>query len=300
MLNTIPDKNNICCIIITYHPDIKFAERLQRILTQLDNIVIVDNNSDINEVNMLRELCTQYNIELIENCRNMGIATALNQGIDRAQVYNYKWALLFDQDTIVIDGMIQELIDVYQSCDFKQQIGIIGSNYYDLNSSIVNINNKTMSGNKWIEMKTVITSGSLLSIPVFSKVGRFRDEFFIDSVDLEYCLRVHAKGYRVITTVKPITIHSLGRTTMHSVLWKKTGTSNHSALRRYYMVRNNLVLIKEYIFKEPIWAYKTIVSLIKRMLLVILFEQDKVTKVKFMLRGLICGILNKMGSYKDS
>jgi len=58
----------------------------------------------------------------------------------------------------------------------------------------------------------------------------------------------------------PITERSLGETEIHWLLWRKTGTLNHSALRRYYMTRNHILLAKEYIFSEPSWVLVTYIG----------------------------------------
>lgn len=42
------------------------------------------------------------------------------------------------------------------------------------------------------ERKTLITSGMLIPLSLFGKIGMFREDYFIDSVDHEFCLRARA------------------------------------------------------------------------------------------------------------
>jgi len=49
-------------------------------------------------------------------------------------------------------------------------------------------------------------------------IGVFREEFFIDRVDFEYCLRAKARGYCVIRTRKPLMSHTIGTPTAHRLL----------------------------------------------------------------------------------
>src|SRR6202044_2225279 len=98
----------------------------------------------------------------------------------------------------------------------------------------------------WEEVKSVITSGSLIPLAVHAAVGAFRDEFFIDYVDSEYCFRARAQGYRVIRTTQPLMSHTIGAPTRHSLLGLSKWTTNHSPDRRYYIARNDTVMLREY------------------------------------------------------
>ena len=41
-----PSRNNICAVVVTYHPDIKLRERIEQIRYQVDKLLIIDNNSE--------------------------------------------------------------------------------------------------------------------------------------------------------------------------------------------------------------------------------------------------------------
>lgn len=286
-----PEIGNICAVIVTYHPDNHFDERVKRIARQVDSVVIVDNNSNEESVYMIHNLSKDMKVHLILNNENLGIATAINQGVVWAKVNGYQWVLTFDQDTVVENYLVRTLIGVYETINEREKIGIIASNFRDSYSqrslSVFNSNNADYA---WEERKTVITSGSLLSIKAYDEIGPFRDEFFIDFVDLEYCLRLRSKGFKVFLACKPLMLHAIGASTLHNLLWKKTGTSNHSVIRRYYMSRNHMVLIKEYFFKEPIWVATTIFSRIKSIILICLYENFRLTKLKYILLGFLDGI----------
>src|SRR5229473_1145312 len=78
-----PKKENICAVLVTYHPDARFAERLNKIREQVSATVIVDNTPDPTLVSSLQHL-SSTEIEIIQNHENLGIGTALNQGFARA------------------------------------------------------------------------------------------------------------------------------------------------------------------------------------------------------------------------
>ncbi|MCX7748854.1 MAG: glycosyltransferase family 2 protein [Clostridia bacterium] len=292
-----PRKETICSVIITYNPDEELPRRLTRIKSQADRIVIVDNGSNQASVSRLKLLENDEKMILILNPQNEGIARALNQGIKKAQELGYAWVLLFDQDTKPHENMVEEYRKIYLEYPVKEKIGVVGANFTEVATSKKDLEFENTHGRSWIETKIVITSGSLVSIEAYHKVQGFRDGFFIDAVDFEYCLKLIHQGYKVITSVKPLMLHSLGKTTQHRFLWKVTKTTNHPPVRRYYMVRNNIVLVNEYFFKETKWCFAKILDIVKWIVLIVLFEEQKWTKLKYILKGLAHGMAGKLGRY---
>jgi rhamnosyltransferase len=86
--------------------------------------------------------------------------------------------------------------------------------------------------------------------------------------------------------------HSAGRPTPHRFLGRTVWTVNHSPQRCYYMMRNPVVLIREYAFKHPQWAINGIIGLAKWILKLTCFEDNRVTKLKFIALGTLHGLTN--------
>lgn len=287
-------KNQICAVIVTFHPDEQLKDRVDKILRQSGNVVMVDNNSSPMEIEMIKGIVSSMNnCFLIENGSNLGIAEALNRGVEFAKRKGSKWVLLFDQDTVIEDYMLESIYEVYAAYPEKDKIAVIGSNFTDTYTHKNVYGNEEDKSSLWLEMLTVITSGSFIPIDVFDRIGYFRSDFFIDHVDDEFCLRAKYKGYKILLTRKETMRHSFGATTMHKFLWRRVGTSNHSPLRRYYMTRNHIVLIKEYLTREPAWVIDTVFTRFKSFILMILFEEKRLLKLKAMLRGFINGLFGR-------
>lgn len=288
-----PIKSNTCAIVVTFNPDDGITERLSRIVSQVNKVVIVDNHSDHFSRILLKGILSCPDFILSENSVNLGVATALNIGMNWAKENQFKWALLFDQDTIVTNTMLIDLSTLFNSMNvnYRNKIAVIGSNYVDTNSQ------KTLVSNSkalWLETKTAITSGSLIPLSVYDVVGPFRDDFFIDFVDIEYCLRARAMGFTVVTSTKPMLKHTIGAISMHRLPWKITGTSNHHVVRRYFMMRNFIFVAKKYVTKEPVWVLKTLWGRIKMVVLILLFERNKSDQLKYIILGVIDGLCNKV------
>jgi rhamnosyltransferase len=295
-----PTTQTICAVVVTYHPDSGLADRIEKITRQVGQTVIVDNGSRSSCVEQIREVVERLGIHLIPNASNEGMACALNTGVRWAASQGYKWVLTLDQDTEVAPDMVDSIAEVFESYPSPERAAVIGSNYRHKGSGKVWYSEPIGHNlSPWREIETVLTSGSLISIEVFEAIGGFRDDFFVDCVDQEYCLRARAHGYRVLMTSKPVMIHGMGFPTEHRLLGRKFGTSNHSPLRRYFVARNSVILVREYLRAEPQWLFWYLWTYAKSMVLICLFEDQRILKVKSTFRGFIDGILGRRSPVGD-
>ena len=289
----LPNRKDVCAIAVTYHPDGEFPARISRVLPQVGALVIVDNGSAAAEVGMLRGITANSMISLVLNPSNLGVARALNIGIERAAALGFKWMLLLDQDSVVDDDMVQTLLKVHAAFPDRDRLAVVGSGFRDVNSkepTPINV------GDGWIEVECVITSGSLIPLAVHAAVGAFREEFFIDYVDIEYCYRARARGFRVIKTRATLMAHSIGAITRHNVLGLKKWTYNHSPDRRYYIARNDTVLLREYgQYALGLWALKSLSRCLRLCKRIALYEQMKGRKMAAVAHGWWDGVRGHLG-----
>jgi len=177
----------------------------------------------------------------------------------------------------------------------RDRLGVIGSGYREFNNPL-HVQKDAIHGDNWEEVASVVTSGSLIPLKTHVAVGAFREDFFIDHVDTEYCFRARAKGYRVIRTRRPIMSHSIGAISRHEVLWMKKWTFNHAAERRYYIARNDTVMLREfghYIF--GLWALKSFGRCVRLCKRIALYEEMKTSKIVAVAQGWWDGVRGRMG-----
>lgn len=286
----LPQKNNICCVVVTFHPDQYLPERITQALPQVNHLVVVDNHSNPAAKKMLHDLAGMYlpEIDLIENEQNLGIATALNQGASWALQHGYSWLLTFDQDSIAEPFMVDTFIDVLQTINFKNKVAVVGANYFVNKTSRPLLTGK-VSSTPWVERKTVITSGTLMSLDIYNKIGGFRDEFFIDAVDHEYCLRARANGFRVIMVLKPLMKHVVGYDAIHIPVMN-LHSFTHSPFRLYFITRNRIFLIREYFLKDPAWSVSRLLLLVCAIPLMIMRTKGKRSTLKHVFLGIFDGL----------
>ncbi len=291
---------DVCAIVVTYHPDPELPARLGAVLRQVGAAVIVDNGSGDDELAMLRELSADPKISLTLNSANLGIARALNLGIQRAAALGFAWVLLLDQDTSADEDMVQRLIGVYAAFPDKNRLAVIGSGFRDVNLKPRAAADEARGGPRgdaaWEDAECVITSGSLLPLSTHAAIGPFREEFFIDHVDIEYCFRARAKGFRVIKTRRPLMSHAIGATTEHNWLWMNKWTTNHSPDRRYYFARNDTVLLHEYgNYRCGLWALKSLSRRMRMCKRIALYETMKTRKILAVAQGWWDGVHGRLG-----
>jgi len=259
-------------------------------------VVIVDNGSTDAELRMLRDLVTDARVELIVNAENLGIARALNIGMQRAAALGYAQVLLMDQDSQVAPDMVASLLGIYAAFPDRERLAVIGANFFDVSGRFPEVADRGLDDGQWDEVETVITSGSLLPLSAYSVVGPFRDEFFIDYVDTDYCLRARAKGYRVIKSKKQLMSHAIGSPTLHEWWWLKRWTNNHSADRQYYIARNDTVMLRESgKYRGGRWVLKSFSRRLKRCKRIALYEQMKSSKIVAVVQGWWDGVRGNMG-----
>lgn len=291
------NRSDVCGIVVTYHPDDEFPARLSGISSQVDATIIVDNGSAESEVGMLRTAAAHGGINLLLNSENLGIARALNLGIQQAAAQGYRWVLLFDQDSHVHHDLLHTLLALQDSFPDKERLAVIGSGYRDLRTELAGHGTDALSGDRWDEVEALITSGSLLSLAAYSVIGPFREDFFIDLVDNEYCMRAMARGYRLINSRRPLMSHSVGAPTLHKWLWMTKLTTNHSADRRYYFARNDTVMLREHgNYKWGFWALKSFSRRFRTVKRIALYEDAKSAKAMAVIQGWWDGIRGHMGA----
>ena len=55
-----PEIRNIFAIVVTYHPDKELFDRIRLIRSQVDKVLIVDNNSSSDCIEMIRKISKNH------------------------------------------------------------------------------------------------------------------------------------------------------------------------------------------------------------------------------------------------
>lgn len=226
------NSGNTAAVVIWYNPTSQQADYIRSYASALRQVYIVDNSDEDNTALTEGLANTVY----IPNRRNEGIAAALNTGYERAIADGAEWIVSFDQDSHMSASQLTAYLHLCEACPITN-IGIY--------APYPSYGNDQPKPETYEQRNCVITSGALMHADTYRQTGRFRDEFFIDLVDDEYCLRVIRKGKTIVMVNKIILEHRLGNGFVTTPILHHRFVE-HNALRHYYIVRNTLVLIREY------------------------------------------------------
>lgn len=176
--------------MVLFHPDAAFGWRLHKILTQFSSVILVDNTPKGAALTNLPS-----SVRVLQNGRNLGIATALNKGIDLAIEKGYEWVATFDQDSEILPGYLENMVSI--SARQTPTPVLVGCNYlHDGDTKVVH-RAPHKATEAWAR-QTLITSGTFMPACFAREIGGFREDYFIDSVDHEFCLRATSPWRRNI------------------------------------------------------------------------------------------------------
>jgi len=285
------DKPLISAVVVSYHPARELLRNIEFLAVQAGHVVVVDNTPSINTQTVIDELEQRGGCTVIRNRKNLGIATALNIGVQRAISLGCEWIVTFDQDSRIGDGYIDGLISAYVESGDPTRIGVVCPIYRDAQLGAVWPFPRGSNGEPLMYM----TSGALMKSETYQKLGPFEDQLFIDGVDTEYALRMRAAGYKIVESTVVLN-HSLGKMTPHVFAGRHIFVTNHNPQRRYFITRNRIVLLRRYMGRDREWTAYELTDFWKGTVALLLFEQDRWLKVKYMIRGAWDAIFGRLGS----
>ena len=266
----------IAAVVVFYNPDRSYVDNIRCYAGDVERVYVVDN-SDVILPGLLAELADIPQVDYIPNAGNLGIATALNIGIKQAMDAGFDFVLTMDQDSTATPGMVKGLLDCYYASG-GTSVGIV-TPYHQLGDR------SEPPSEDIQEVEVAMASGNLINCEVFKAAGMFRDDYFIDYVDHEYCLRLRQHGYRIVRANRAVLKHRLGAMTWHRILWKRVKVGNHPPVRRYYSYRNRFHLHRQYKDAFPTYFSSFYRNMVMEIIGLLLFERQKTAKLTMMLQG---------------
>lgn len=280
---------SVCAVFVTYKPRPTFIPNIEAVAAQVNQVVVVDNGSSGETEQHLQELEARLGCKVIRNRQNLGIAAALNLGVNYATEAGFDWVCTFDQDSRVCAEFFSKMLGVFERAPHPERIALLTPRYVDRETGIDLRLRRARDG----EILTTLTSGSMIPSSAIRKLGLFDESLYIDAVDTEYCLRARQSGMLILQS-PAVLLHSLGRTTYHHFLGLRFGTTNHSPGRHYYITRNRLRLLVRYAADWP-WVWREVRGMLFDDAKIILVEPNKWNKFRAMAAGAADALSGKFG-----
>lgn len=268
-------KERILAIVITYYPDKELLHKnISSFINDVDHIIIWENMK-IEEVQKYR-LNFEDKVEYYCANENVGISKALNYAWQYAISHDYSFLLSMDQDSVwkSFHSFKQESLQF-----LKDKNAIVGPN--TRNSSVVN-KSQRFKLKQWI-----ITSGMLVSVNTLNMIGGYNQNFKVDGVDIELCLRAKSKGINSYINEAAFLIQKYGTMNDMRFLGKKIHVQNYNAERIKNIFWDNIVLLRIYRNKETI---KELLIFLKLVIVSSLFlKGNRSKKIINVFRGIKSG-----------
>jgi len=292
---------NIISIIVAYETEINKFKEILLLHQQNFNQVIIVNNSPKTDLSSFQST----KVSLINNLSNIGLAAALNVGILEAKKQGFNMVALFDQDTVIPINFTKRMLHFINKYSGDKSVAVYSPIFHNHVTQLTGkhvffklfrlIRDSVIENEDYAHPHYVITSGSIISIDTFEKVGLMREELFIDFIDIEWCLRARRHGYEILAINKVMIDHHMGD---YAVYFMGNSYPIHSPLRMYYYFRNAMYL---YRLKEIDWNWRLVDSVrnLFRFLFYILIVKNRSTYLKYIIKGYYHGLVKKMGKLEE-
>lgn len=284
-------------IIVTYEPELNNLRRLTQCAQNAGFIPVLVDNS---------EKCSVKQEMVSENCRiislqgNEGIAAAQNAGIRYALEQGATVIGFFDQDSNGDETLIKKLetsLNELGECvvaplalekDTFEEYPVQSLNKIGYPRDVF-----VKDKEKPEQVDLVISSGTMTTAKVLRRVGDFDEDFFIDFVDVEWCLRCKRAGVPVYVIPDAVLLHKIGN---ENVSVGEMNILVHSPIRTYYKVRNSFLLF--YKKAGAVFTIRQILPAVLHNFLLIFSVKKKGLYVKYYLLGILHGIFGVRGKYR--
>ena len=288
-------EHNFCALAVWYNPTQDYVQNALSYASHFPQIFIVDNSEGDNS-----SLASQIpNAVYISNGKNLGIARALNQGIEAALSENskgrdYRWVMTMDQDSAWDKEQLEKYIAlcIQQSGQDEaiKSFSPIGRNVSSVNHSTLGLWKrklyKLITRKEYKEkmqlgsVDRTLTSGNVIEIEAWQKVGRFDEVLFIDEVDHDFCYRLREAGFKILKSeiVMQHQIQDGGKRTFLPYDFSKG-----SPMRLFYIFRNMFFVIKKYPWAAKQFHYKA--NVLKLAIRNCIFDKKAFSNIKILIRA---------------
>ncbi|MBU2699073.1 rhamnosyltransferase [Sporomusaceae bacterium BoRhaA] len=261
-------------VVILYNPEDHIINNINSYVSYVDVLYVIDNSDTVNE-QLVKHLIACANVRYIKNKENMGIAYSLNVVLNKIQG-NYTWLLTMDQDSFFYQRDIELYANMLKNFADKPDVVSVAPILVTEDTYVID-NNKDQQ-----QVTRCITSGNIIKVKTAIEVGGFDEKLFIDEVDHEFCYRCNSKGYKIFKIKDIKLIHHMGNPTRKKFLGiYRYYPTNHNYIRDYYITRNMFYVLQKY----PNVRNRVLINWIKRILKIVLAEDDKYRKIKSIFEG---------------
>lgn len=287
-------------IVVLWQPDATHLQNLDDTRAICRHVVAVDNSPKADA--QLHARLRESGIEVVHNANRGGISGAYNRGAEVVFGRGCEVMFLLDQDSQLGADFFDSMM---RACaDTGTDAFIVGPKVFEVNlgkylpvfsPELRMPKPESIDGREGlVPTLFVISSGSAISAEAYRKVGAFREDYFIEYVDIEYGLRATSNGVPVFVNTAAQMRQQVGQFVKRGIF----STSNHVAWRRYYASRNAVHALRS---NSKRWSIHWLIELLTlhQVACVLVCEEHKLRKVVAIAVGYFDGLFGKLGTFEE-
>jgi len=295
-------KPRLTIVILTYNSSKVIEDCLNNINSEKYKIVIVDNASKDNTVDIIKAKFPKISLTVLP--KNVGYGNGNNVALEKV---NTEFALILNPDARIASEDIEMILEAMDKNRLAATAGPLVLDHYPLNqkeldAKLANMNEdlngirdtyyEKIDGNFYVRF--IIGAALFMRIPVMRQIGFFDKKIFLFYEDDELCGRVMAKGYQNIIVPAAHAFH-IGGESCGSGLKVTYIKSWHMIWSKLYWkkLRKGTLRAKRSAFKF------VLVYFVKTLACSVIFKKEKAVKNYGSLCGSFCSLIG-LGSFKKT
>lgn len=271
--------HRILAVVVTYFPEKELLERnIDAFINEIDKILIWENTPEKakNQYRYIDDSKVEYCGDGLNS-----ISRGLNFAWRYARKNGYDYLLTMDQDSVLFHF---EALKEYAFLHSAEMM-IFGPTFSQ---------SMSMPSLTAIRKEVIITSGMLIPIKVLDHLGGYNENFAIDGIDVELCLRANLQGFFSYQVNGCLIQQRYGQPLVKYRRGVKHVIDSYPAKRLRSILKAHVYLMRKY----PSMSYKKRreikTYLIKRRIKeILLFEDNKIPKCYNLVLGIIEGMLKR-------
>jgi rhamnosyltransferase len=293
-----PDRSNTTAVVSTFNPPASTVANCGALLQQCAEVVVVDDGSSSDDQTIYDSL-EALGCVVLRLPKNVGIAAALNSGVDTARKRRpgLEYILTMDQDSLVPAGYVALLEKAAAEARAVVAVGMVAP------GKVSGLPRRTRRNrNGVITGDEPVQSGLLIPVSTFEAVGGFDERLFIDGVDSDFYLRAKRKNLRCVIAPTAELKHSLGTMVPARVgPWrlslngKPILVRTAASWRYYFIMRNRILLARKYAFVEPFWTLRGVLLDVRHVLFVNALAPGRKERLAATIHGVQDGLRGRTG-----
>lgn len=267
----------VLVVIVTYYPKKDLLLRnLQAYIDEVDKVLIWENTPEIEryKYRFINDDKVEYHGDGVNS-----ISHGLNYAWNYARENGYDYLLTMDQDSVFknFDVFLTTTIE-FQS----QSICLVGPMISRTSESAPSSVITEIGANAHL-----ITSGLVIPVSLLNEINGFCEDFKIEAVDVDLCVRVRNSDYKLFQNSNGVLVQRFGAPYEKKLFWKTYIGSNYNEKRLYEIFRNHIIIYRRY-KNNAVKGF--VISYFRNFVpRIILWEDNKITKLWAIFKGIIAG-----------